>query len=609
MNDLTIVIKTLDRYVCLKPLIKSILKRYGDIPIIIGDDSIVSCRKQIEKDFPDRKNITVYELPYDCGLSYGRNYLVKKVKTKYFCLCDDDFIFDKKTKLEDALNILKEKKLDIIGGYIRNYKIVHSFKDKVIKFAQKILHYELPTNYIGTYEKDGNTLKVDYKIKEFPDYQDVELVLNFFIAKTEVIRKNPWDDDLKVQEHTAFFYNAKLKKLKIGFTNKLSVRHCPIQSSDYVRFRNRNFFHVFMEKNNLDKVISTYDDKRGTVVIESKKIKNIFVSFVIPFYNCNKKSRMMIESLKRQTYKNFEVILVNNNSKDNSVELLKNYINGDKRFKIITEKKQGPNHARFTGFKQAKGDYVYFADVDDYLDDDTLYRMVEKVSDTNCDVVVGNYNELKTDLSLVRVMKGANNTKDNLKDNNDFFFNKPALWNKLFKRNLIKDNFFTYTNIGEDMVLTLSILAHANDIRALDYNVYNYILADDGLSSLVRIDHLLQQRKTSENLIDVFKKNNKYDLYKDEVDYIVITHMLYRAFRGILLKSKKERNELRSSTVEFLNTIDVKSNKYYKKSFVYKRVRGLVYKKCLYNSHIIRFFVKLLFTNKKFNKILKKMDK
>ena len=65
MNDLTIVIKTLDRYVCLKPLIKSILKRYGDIPIIIGDDSIVSCRKQIEKDFPDRKNITVYELPYD----------------------------------------------------------------------------------------------------------------------------------------------------------------------------------------------------------------------------------------------------------------------------------------------------------------------------------------------------------------------------------------------------------------------------------------------------------------------------------------------------------------------------------------------------------------
>ena len=609
MKDLTIIIKTLDRYVCLKPLVKSILKKYGDIKILIGDDSLVSCKEKIKKDFKGKDNIIVYDLPYDCGLSYGRNFLVSKVKTKYFCLCDDDFVFDKKTNLEVPLQILKEKNLDILGGYIRNYKIEKSFKDKIIKIGQAIFHYELPTNYIGTIEKKNDELIVNYTVHEFPEYQESDLVLNFFIAKTEVVKKYPWDNDLKLHEHTAFFYNAKNNNLKVAFTNKLSVRHCPIQKKNYNQHRKRNYFHVFMEKNKINKVTSIYDDARGTVVTTLPKINNIFISFVIPFYNCGTKAKMLINSLKAQTYNNFEVLLVNNNSSDNSVEVVKKYIDNDKRFKIINEKKQGPNHARFTGYKHAKGEFIYFADIDDFLDDDTIYQMVKTVSSTNCDVVVGNYNELNSQLFLNRQMMGAKNTKENLKDNNEFFFYKPALWNKMFRRSLIKDNYFTYTSIGEDMVLTFNIMAEAKDIRYLDFYVYNYILADDGLSSLVKINHLLQMKDTAKNLIETFKKNNKYDKYKEEVDYVIITHMLYRAFRGMLLKDKNERAELRKTTMEFLDTIEVKDNKYYKKSFVYKRVKKVVYSKFWYNSHFMRWCVKLLFTNRIFNKILKKLDK
>ena len=165
------------------------------------------------------------------------------------------------------------------------------------------------------------------------------------------------------------------------------------------------------------------------------------------------------------------------------------------------------------------------------------------------------------------------------------------------------------TSIGEDMVLTFNIMAEAKNIRYLDFYVYNYILADDGLSSLVKINHLLQMKDTAKNLIETFKKNNKYDKYKEEVDYVIITHMLYRAFRGMLLKDKNERAELRKTTMEFLDTIEVKDNKYYKKSFVYKRVKKVVYSKFWYNSHFMRWCVKLLFTNRIFNKILKKLDK
>ena len=607
MKDLTIIVKTLDRYVCLKPFLKSVIKKYKDIPILIGDDSAVSCKKRVEKDFPNA-NITVYELPYDCGVSYGRNYLVNKVKTKYFCTCDDDFVFDKKTDLEAALIILKEKKLDIIGGYVRNYKIINSFKDNFIKIAQKILHYELPTNYLGTFNKKGDVLKIDYIIQDYPEYKESDLVVQFFIAKTESVKRSPWDNDLKMHEHTAFFYDAKLNGLKVAFSKQLSTRHCPIQSKRYKNFRKRDYMHVFMDKHGVSKMICTYDTKKDTITI-SPKLDNIFISVIVPLYNAENKAELLIRTLKEQTYKNFEAILVDNNSKDNTSKYIKDLIKDDKRFQLLFEKKQGPNHARYTGFKKAKGDYVYFADIDDFLDYDTLYQMVKKVTETKCDVVVGDYTEFTTDLSIIRHMNGAPNKDTNLKESNEFLFIKPALWNKLFKRELIKDNYFTYTSIGEDMVISLSTLAAAKDVRHLNFNVYNYILAEDGLSSLVKINHLLQMKDTADNLIKVFKENKKYETYKEEIDFIVITHILYRAFRGMLLKDKNERNKLRTSTVNYLDTIDVKDNKYYKKSKNYKFIRKVVYSKFWYNSFIMRFGAKLLFTNKFFNKILKKMDK
>ncbi len=63
MKDITIVIKTLDRYNCLKPLIKSIIKRYDNVPRLIGDDSKVSCKKQVEKDVKNNKNMKIYGVP------------------------------------------------------------------------------------------------------------------------------------------------------------------------------------------------------------------------------------------------------------------------------------------------------------------------------------------------------------------------------------------------------------------------------------------------------------------------------------------------------------------------------------------------------------------
>lgn len=266
MDEVTIIIKTLDRCDCLINLLDSIFKKYPKIRVLVGDDSEISSKEKILSKF-NQYNLQYYNLEKDCGLSAGRNFLLNKIQTKYFVLADDDFVFDQKTNLERAVQILEEKKLDIIGGYIRNYKIVKSNWDKLFVLIQKILKYELPTNYIGTLKMEGNTFYADYTVHSFPEFAETDLVLNFFLAKTERIKEiHGWDPKLKLQEHTEFFYRVKLNNLKVGFTNELSVQHHPVKLKKYSEKRNRNYTNVFMDKYAIDKIVANYDDNRGQVI-------------------------------------------------------------------------------------------------------------------------------------------------------------------------------------------------------------------------------------------------------------------------------------------------------------------------------------------------------
>lgn len=262
MKDVTFIIKTLERPYCLNRLVKSIFKYYPDARILIGDDSEVSCKKMIEKRFPS-KNITVYELPYDCGISYGRNFLVKKVETPFFVLLDDDFEFDKKTKIEYGLSILKEKGLDIGGGYFRNYHPIYTLLDLPKYFAKCLLRRIQDYNYLGfiDYNEQYGELKVRYHTKLFPEFKRVDIVHNFFIAKTDVIRERClWDEEIKIHEHTPFFLKAKINGLSIGFIKEMSVKHKPIRAKKYNSYRDRNYVKEWMRLYKISRFVSTVDD-------------------------------------------------------------------------------------------------------------------------------------------------------------------------------------------------------------------------------------------------------------------------------------------------------------------------------------------------------------
>ncbi|MEM1325249.1 MAG: glycosyltransferase [Bacteroidota bacterium] len=266
-KDITIIIKTFERPYCLEALLTSYekmrQKHDWQCQILIADDSKQPYKKYILNRF--EKIVTKYIcLPFRSGVSYGRNVLLDNVETPYLVHLDDDFWMDKHCNLRMMKNLLIESDLDLLGGMLHNrserllsesrWQILYRlFKEK----RKGDLLYEIFEKgrsffYYGDFEAMGDTLKI------VPIQYDVpvtrcDVVLNFFIAKTESIRSRNiyWDNALKTQEHEAFFYEAKLNNLAVGVTKSISVEHRPITTLHYRSFRfegHNKYGTIFLEK-------------------------------------------------------------------------------------------------------------------------------------------------------------------------------------------------------------------------------------------------------------------------------------------------------------------------------------------------------------------------
>ena len=116
------------------------------------------------------------------------------------------------------------------------------------------------------------------------------------------------------------------------------------------------------------------------------------ISVIVPIYNAQKYLAVMIESLRHQSYAKWELILVDNGSRDGSVEICTMYENRDRRICVVQERKKGVSAARNSGLKMARGEYILFVDADDFLpDSNVLERLVTTIQLTKADIVVGNY--------------------------------------------------------------------------------------------------------------------------------------------------------------------------------------------------------------------------
>ena len=123
---------------------------------------------------------------------------------------------------------------------------------------------------------------------------------------------------------------------------------------------------------------------------------NILVSIVVPIYNAENYLTKCIYSIIKQTYKNIEIILVNDGSTDNSLKICETFALNDKRIIIISQKNMGVSTARNIGINVAKGEYISFVDSDDTIEDNYIQELVDNSNSGKVDVVICGYNDIYT---------------------------------------------------------------------------------------------------------------------------------------------------------------------------------------------------------------------
>jgi len=239
------------------------------------------------------------------------------------------------------------------------------------------------------------------------------------------------------------------------------------------------------------------------------------ISVIVPIYNSEKYLDRCIRSICSQSYSNLEIILVNDGSTDSSLSICEKFAAQDTRIIIKDIPNGGVSNARNTGIKSATGTFIQFLDSDDYMLDRYIQVLYELQKTNDADMVVCSVKVLDNELNQLDYFDAENGILDFSNHNNDLIFNLFDRFlifgpvNKLFKTSILKEHHIVYDNsisYGEDMLLNLEYLKHANKVVFTNKVYWPYIQDNTGsLSNKRRDDKIEIVKLLHTKIIDFLK--------------------------------------------------------------------------------------------------------
>lgn len=251
-------------------------------------------------------------------------------------------------------------------------------------------------------------------------------------------------------------------------------------------------------------------------------MNNDVISVVVPIYNAEKYLKRCIESILNQSYRELEVLLINDGSKDSSLNIIKEYASIDSRIRIVDKENEGVSKTRNRGLNEATGKYIYFIDSDDYIDADTielLYKSIE--NNSNQLSVCSFYNTFDNTEEKVEIgIKNENILKRNryleYMSTGLYSVYYGALWNKLYCTKIIRENklyFEENISLAEDFIFNLYYLEHIDNVGIVEGCKYHYY--QDNQASLTKtkdVWYLWDMAKIRYQIcIEQYKKMECYD--------------------------------------------------------------------------------------------------
>ena len=269
-------------------------------------------------------------------------------------------------------------------------------------------------------------------------------------------------------------------------------------------------------------------------------------SIIIPIYNASRYIPGIVNSILQQKYKDFELLLINDGSKDDSLSICQSIAKVDRRIVVVSQENGGPSKARNTGLNNAQGEYILFADADDEFQDNFLELIDCYVKKTVCDVYCYGYltvrNDYRGQIDMVpkeRVYKDRQDVLSSIDSITDsFWFN--VVYNKVYKRSLVEANHLRFDEtiyLGEDRKFCLELLKYCSNWYFVPLSLYVYkIQNSESISAKCDLNDYVQGKEVQQLYNEILKMSflprdtvlvkSNYELIR-----VCISHMM-QVFRS-----------------------------------------------------------------------------
>ena len=315
------------------------------------------------------------------------------------------------------------------------------------------------------------------------------------------------------------------------------------------------------------------------------------ISIVVPVYNQENYLEKCIDSILNQTFRKFELILVDDGSSDKSSCICDQYAKVNPNIKVLHKMNEGPSIARASGLKIADGEYISFVDADDYIEAEMISTMIANFHD-DVDIVESGYFVVSDEGKVIEtvglvpeVIKGARESliHYSVKRNTTDY-----LWNKLFKVNLFQNVVFPKLYAGEDSCLLTQLFANARGVTAIPIPLYNHVMTPGSLCRKPFNDHIIDNIYAGEFMF-CFYENNFPDLKAFAAFHICnYAQLIYAKIEYSSINNKEiKQNSIKGYFYKyyvFTNNSFVKSKVYWKRRlllyifFLSPKISNIIYK-------------------------------
>ena len=479
---------------------------YKKFECIMVNDGSTDSSQQIAEEYLTDSRFTLINQS-NKGLSGARNTGISHIREEstFISFVDsDDYIYPDFLEtliehIEDGVDII-EGMIEYFHDEIKVDRVCHDFEkqtlmtkdDKLGKFALNELRVSV---FPKLFRK--SLLTEDF----FPEgwiFEDLAVVPELISHSGKWIKLPKVIYGYRIRPNsitTKEFSEEKLDVFKIFgkydlfFKDESDVTKLLVEKLKYLHL---NYHDIkFVPENNQYKQLYKQEKQKLLSKIADYESKTL-ISIIVPIYNVENYLRQCLDSIMNQTYQNFECLLINDGSPDNSAEICREYVDKDASFRYFEKENGGVSSARNLGIEHSKGEYITFIDSDDWVDSDYLEVLHSKIKEYNTDFVISSYKKFDMDEDCFYLHIWDQDYYERIWTSQELLTQLPNLenydgsytvsWGKLFKRSIFDEILFNeQRKFGEDFECSFKLYLSMTSCLYIHKALYNYRLHSESM--------------------------------------------------------------------------------------------------------------------------------